>query len=312
MELRKAKKVAIKKFGPIQGPTYSDGADEKTLLEILSEANAEQQVAKLLSNQPSWPILYHLHPSRENILNWYPFKEGTSILEVGAGCGAVTGCLLRAGCSVTAVELSGQRAEICAQRHSQAENLEVLVGNIRHFQPAQKFDYVVCIGVLEYAETYIGGENAAEEFIRLVEAFLKPGGVLLLAIENQLGLKYFAGAQEDHTGLRFSGLNDYRQAHGVRTFARRELHQLISANGFSSTYFYYPFPDYKFPVLIYSDDYYPGQSNVTFPKNFLPTPTLDHNRCELFSESALMNVFERNGLFKDFSNSFLVEAVRNE
>lgn len=43
-------------------------------------------------------------------------------------------------------------------------------------------------------------------------------------------------------------------------------------NGFDSTYFYYPFPDYKLPTVIYSDDViddieieFPEKSNYDLP-----------------------------------------------
>ena len=36
--------------------------------------------------------------------------------------------------------------------------------------------------------------------LQRVRSLLKPEGKLIVAIENQLGLKYFAGAPEDHLG----------------------------------------------------------------------------------------------------------------
>ena len=38
-------------------------------------------------------------------------------------------------------------------------------------------------------------------FLIKIKQLLKPDGKLLIAIENQYGLKYWCGALEDHTGL---------------------------------------------------------------------------------------------------------------
>ena len=35
---------------------------------------------------------------------------------------------------------------------------------------------------------------------------LTPGGRIVIAIENRLGLKYLAGCAEDHLGTYFSGI----------------------------------------------------------------------------------------------------------
>ena len=87
-----------------------------------------------------------------------------------------------------------------------------------------------------------------------------------------------------------------------------ELKDLVNKAGLKDIYFYYPFPDYKLPNFVYSDDYYPGISGCSFPLETLPSPNPDQPRELFFEESAFMNILERNGLFPDFSNSFLIEA----
>lgn len=85
-------------------------------------------------------------------------------------------------------------------------------------------------------------------------AYLKPEGRLLIAIENRLGLKYFAGAPEDHTDLHFFGINGYPGNQSVRTFSKNELGELLENSGFPFLRFYYPYPDYKFPTEIFTDE----------------------------------------------------------
>lgn len=291
---------------------YSDGDEvENYLLKLFTDGLSDSERRSILASDAPWPVRYHLAYERKNLLGWYPFKIGSRVLEVGAGCGSITESLVEnKDISVVANELSDRRAQIIVQRNKDNSNLEVVVGNLYDYKPKQKFDYVVCVGVFEYAGSFIEADNPYEEFLTSLSSFLKPGGKLLMAIENQMGFKYLAGAREDHTGNYYDGINDYPQKKAVRTFARPELKTRLSKAGYSDTYFYYPYPDYKLPFLVYSDDYYPGNEGVIFPKTHLPTPNPDQPRQFTFSEAGFMSILERNGLFRDFSNSFLVEAVR--
>ena len=44
-----------------------------------------------------------------------------------------------------------------------------------------------------------------------------------IAIENKFGIKYWAGATEDHTGRIFDGIQGYGGVERVRTFSRYAL-----------------------------------------------------------------------------------------
>ncbi len=92
---------------------------------------------------------------------------------------------------------------------------------------------------------------------------------MLVAIENQYGLKYWCGMPEDHVGIPFEGINQYRDVErGVRTFSKTALDTLIKESGFHNTYFYYPYPDYKLPTVIYSQDVLPSKKDTVNSENF--------------------------------------------
>lgn len=85
-----------------------------------------------------------------------------------------------------------------------------------------------------------------------ISGYLKEDGKLLIAIENKFGLKYWAGSREDHTGKFFDGLEGYIDTDSkVRTFSKEALKKIITDAGYGRAEFYYPFPDYKFPVQIF-------------------------------------------------------------
>ena len=76
---------------------------------------------------------------------------------------------------------------------------------------------------------------------RKAREYLKPGRQLIIAIENKYGLKYWAGAKEDHTGVEFDGIQNYSGVNRVRTFSRALLTRLLCEAGFKDNDFYYPF-----------------------------------------------------------------------
>ena len=183
---------------------YSDGDIENEMLKIAKEGKSLEDLA---DEEIQFPIVYHFSKVRENILKWYPFKKDASVLEIGAGCGAITGMLCEKAGKVTSVELSMRRASINFARHQQCDNLEIMVGNLNDMVIKEKYDYVVLNGVLEYAAGFTDGEKPYHTFLQNMKKYLKPDGRFLIAIENRLGLKYFSGAPEDHTDIYFYGLD---------------------------------------------------------------------------------------------------------
>lgn len=284
---------------------YSDGEIEDELLQIVSE-NTIEKYPKIIVDRANWPILYHLSPIRENCIAWIDFPRGAEVLEVGAGCGAVTGKLSEKATSVTCVELSKMRSLINATRHRASENINIIVGNFEDIETSlPKYDVVTLIGVLEYASLYIHSQSPYHNFLKTIRAHLKPGGMLIVAIENKLGMKYWAGCREDHTGTFFVSIENYEREKRIRTFSKRELRDLLQSAGYCNTKFYYPYPDYKLPSIIYSDEYLPQKGELTTNlRNF------DASRFVLFDESRAFDSVLEAGLFPEFSNSFLTISYK--
>lgn len=286
-----------------EGKEYNEGDDvENKVLEIVKTTDDYTQA---LINDNRWPILYQLSKQRENIIEPLDINKNDNVLEIGAGMGAVTGAIARRCKKVDCIELSKRRSLANAYRNKNFDNIEIFVGNFQDVEVNKKYDVVTLIGVLEYACYYIESENPFDDFLKKAAGCLKPEGKLYVAIENKLGLKYFAGCCEDHLGKPFVGIEGYEDNDRVKTFSKSELENLILKNGFKSTYFYYPFPDYKLPIEIYSDDY--------FPENMSYIPTIvnyDLDRLICFDESKVYKSLAKSEEIKILSNSFLVEAVK--
>ena len=281
---------------------YCDGAAEDELLQIVKTVPKERY-PEVIREKRSWEVLYHLSDLRENIVKWLPMDKGMKVLEVGSGCGAVTGCLSRKAGSVTCVDLSRKRSLINAWRHRERDNIAIHVGNFQDIEPAldTDYDYVCLIGVFEYGQSYIDTKTPFHDFYKIVKKHVRPGGHVVIAIENKMGLKYWAGCREDHLGTFFSGLEDYPQGGVVRTFTKNGLEKILRECMEEDYRFYYPYPDYKFMTMAYSDRYLPKVGELTNNlRNF------DRDRMLLFDEKEVFYMIIREGLFPLYSNSYLV------
>lgn len=286
---------------------YCDGDVEKDIIHYLEEYG-EEGYQKIFEKDIRWPVFYHITPIRKNILNWYPFKKDSSVLEVGAGMGAITGILCDKVKQVTAVELSKQRASATEKRCKNKENLELIVGNFNDIQYNQKFDYITLIGVLEYASLYTNTQKPYQDFLVKIKSLLKEDGKLLIAIENQYGMKYFSGVAEDHTGKIYDGITGYENKKGIRTFGKEELKEILKKSGFAYTKFYYPMPDYKLPNIIFSDEYLPNEQTI---QNYTPYLSNENASVEYDEKQAYLDII-KNKKFDFFANSFFVEASLQE
>lgn len=278
---------------------YTDGSIEDDLLDAVKEGRQDE----VLAAGSQWPVLYHLSDIRENLLEWYPFSRDASVLEIGSGCGALTGLLSRKVKEVTCIELSEKRSMINAYRNRECGNVKIMIGNFQSIEPALKeqYDYITLIGVWEYAGLYVDGENPYLEMLEIAKKHLKKDGKIIIAIENKMGIKYWNGAPEDHTNLFYEGLNDYINSKTVRTFSKQEMEKLLKDAFVSQYTFYYPMPDYKLPEVIYTD-------------SFLPNPGKERNygkeydACRIynFNDAVVSDQICADHMFTYFANSFLV------
>lgn len=291
---------------------YSDGDVEEDLLELFTNTPLEKRslkIEEILSSQPTWAEIYHLSPTRENLLNWLEFDPRKSILEVGSGCGALTGLLAKSGASVVALELSERRSNINKARNGHFSNINFATSNLEDYKTDKKFDYITCIGVLEYSGMFIENVNPYEYFLNKINSLLKPGGQLILAIENRLGIKYLSGAREDHTGRFYDSIEDYPGGTKVKTFGKNELDLLLKKCGFIENNFYFPFPDYKMPSFVHNSKFLDSKK-FYFPYSAFPTPSPDQGRLHVFNEQLSIKQFIDNNMYEDIANSFLTISTK--
>ena len=280
---------------------YSDGdAVENKILDIVKNQTGYEYVC---DDYNIWAVMYHLSRQRENIAEPMLIGKEDSVLEVGAGMGAVTGAMARMAAQVDCIELSRRRSEINAWRHKNLDNIEIYVGNFQDIRLQKKYDVITLIGVLEYAQHYIKSEKPYEDFLKQLYGALKEGGRIYIAIENKLGMKYFAGYHEDHLGKAFAGIEGYKKEDMVATFSQSELNALLAGSGFTDVDYYYPFPDYKFPTVILCDENI-KDADIEFSEYTNYDLPVTH----LFNQNKAFESLKGTDERKLFSNSFLFEA----
>ena len=293
---------------------YSDGAQvEQQLLDAVEQCTDRSTLSpQLAARIVDWPTRYYFSARRSNLLRPFAGLLRGRVLEVGAGCGALSRYLGEVASELFALEPSAQRARVTAARCSDLPNVKVVVDDLESFATtAQRFDAITLVGVLEYAHRFSARHDAPVHWLRLVRQMLNPGGVLLLAIENKLGLKYFAGAPEDHLGRPMMGVGDLYDSDGPRTWGRAELEAMLHEAGFPASAFAVPLPDYKLPtsvLLSHGADAMPGFDGGAALAEASVRADVGLEGMPLFPMDRTWTTVAENGLLVDVANSFLVIA----
>lgn len=259
--------------------------------------NKSGDFADVIQEKASYPYLYHLSKIRQNLVDWLPITKEMRVLERNAECGALTGKLLEKAGEVICLTENELSAKIIRERYRDAgERLKVFCEDT---PVAMRFDVILVAGnVYRFREE-----------LKNLRMLLKENGRLILADANRLGLKYFAGCQEEYRGGYFTGLRNYDTGDGQdgtdggRCYSRAEYAKMLREAGFGKLTFYYPYPDHKFPSAVYSDEWLPHRGELTENRR-----NFDRDRIECFDEGKVYDALLDEGVFWAFSNSFLIEA----
>ena len=293
--------------------TYLDGAEQYLLEALRSSADVSVFSQELRTRVRDWASLYHLTPYRATIMDALGFSNRAArVLELGAGCGAVTRWLGEHFEAVDTVEGSLARAQVARERCRDLSGVRVTAANFFDVE-LTGYDVTTLIGVLEYSHLYHpelrhDPAAAARSNLELARRSLVDGGALVIAIENKLGLKYLAGSHEDHAARRFEGIEGYPSRSSAVTWSARELEALVLAAGFTAADFYLPFPDYKLARAVFDASL---ADESSFPANWAETPFPDRAGATSrapFNESLALREIVRAGLLRDLANSFVVVA----
>ena len=306
------KKDDVGVWVPQSGPQafgYSDGAWVERYLENVFRTASDLSSAseELETHIKDWNTEYHLSRKRKDLLAGLRHDRSAKVLEIGCGCGAITRFLGESYDSVVAVEGSYKRARLARLRTADLPGVEVVSSRYQDIGLEGSFDIVFCIGVLEYAPSYVDAADPFAHALDSMKRMLKPGGALVIAIENKFGLKYFANSREDHAGTFFEGIEGYpRTDDEFETFGRKQLAERLGSY-WPDLQFYYPFPDYKMPSMLLSEA---ALEAIDIGEMLASLHERDYagTKPAFFDNRLAWREVARNGLVGEFSNSFLVVA----
>ena len=218
------------------------------------------------------------------VLNWYPFKGESTILEIGGNAGKFTELLSKKATRVVTIENNLENAKNIAKEHENIENVEIIVGNLKDIKLEEKFDYILLIGTLPYVATK--EQNTSKEILRRLGNLLKEDGKILLCVDNRFGIKYFVGNPENYLNKKFVGLLNYNnEEEKIETYTKQKLINLLEETGYKYKNFYYPLPDYRVPNVIFSDKSLPKYNTID---KYTPYPVENAdilvNEIDLFRE----------------------------
>ena len=265
------------------------------ILDLLKKYNNDTNAALAGENCPQ--CLYAFSPLRENLFEWVEFEPDARILQIGSDYGSFTGILAERVKEVVVLDPRDENLEVNRLRHGARENVIYVRGDLRDqvqwkvYKPkleadakeimCQPFDYIVLGGFLMECK-----KEEAIGLLREAADYLKPGGVMLAAVENETGVRYWMGAPKQE--------NSYLEPEF------RSLFEELKKTWGGSFTMYYPVPDYRYPVAVYSDHYLPETGDVTNISKRYDGPGFWFG-----SEEEAMAKACQNGMFTKFNNSFL-------
>ncbi len=166
------------------------------------------------------------------------------------------------------------------------------------------WDYIVVSDAFARVPALISGAEPYHQFFEKIKRHLNPKGHVILAVDNRYGLQYFAGCRERLTGRYFEGLEGYENSEGVCTFSKDAVLELVKEAGFQAVKTYYCYPNYRYLMTLYTDEYLPspGELNTSLC-NF------EEERVVLFDEAKVFDGLIKEGKFQEFSNSYLFDMT---
>lgn len=252
-------------------------------------------------NKLPFEVKYFMNPKKANLLKWYEFKPEDDVLIINDCFGYITESICDKVKSVSIVEFSKPIAEVTNKRLASKDNVEIYVGDTLGITFATNYDYIVLVDVFESLNPFYNFRDPYNEFFEYIEYFLKPGGKLVLSVNNMLGLKNWAGAFDEKTGNLFSDM-------GVDTLMQDNLYTKYDYNkifeflGYDDIMYFYPIPNQYSPETVVLENELKDLSVSEYFQNYAMYPK------KLFNETLLIDEIIKNDKFYLFANSFLIFA----
>jgi SAM-dependent methyltransferase len=288
----------------LRRPEGDDALDahEARAAEVIAAASDLGSLSDELDTAAAgWEERQHLAVSRANVLRALRIPQGASVLEVGAGSGALTRYLGERCAAVDAVEPSLARARVARRRTRGLPSVEVFVGELADVPAEPAYDLVMVTDLLDPAGSSV--------LVHELSTRLRPGGTLLLAGDNRFGVRYLAGAPDERTGAAWDSLDDYPHGAFGRPLSRRQVSDLMRVAGLESRVLF-AFPDHRLTRVVFGEELLEELPSLAWRIPQFPSATRPGAHAHAASERALWRVMVQSGAGAEGANAFVVLATK--
>jgi len=266
-------------------PTYDSGkyfgeVPQETMQELVAAAekgNWLTAAQAMFKDSNSEMYQYIADLNRASWIPILPIGPKSTVLDVGSGLGVLTHALALQFEKVVSIEPIAERIDFTRVRLEQeglknVDLVQTTLDALPFFD--ETFDLVVLNGILEWVGEWRLNESPREaqiEVLTTLRRLLKPGGMVLIGIENRIGWDSFLG-RVDHPGTRFTSLmprwlaslyiklkkpNFYRtliaSMNGYRTYtySPRGYFKLLREAGLPCAELWWPAQGYNLPHVMF-------------------------------------------------------------
>ncbi len=131
---------------------------------------------------------------------------------------------------------------------------------------SNSIDRFIIFGLLEYANQFYtcgSGRERQLRFLKYIKTYLREDGAIWIGIENQFSFLHFLGITA-HGEIPFTPLlpkpllsliyKIFNQKLSALLWSKKGITDLLKQAGYSKISIYYAYPDYRFPLFIFSSD----------------------------------------------------------
>jgi SAM-dependent methyltransferase len=208
-----------------------------------------------------------MNPDRANWHLLLPLPRAATVLDIGAGSGAIAHAMANCYGRVIAIEPVVERIEFMRQRFRQEglNNVTLVRGDVGRIPlPPGSVDLAILNGVLEWIPWSVTDGRPRDvqlAALRTIREMLRPGGFLCVGIENRWMIEYFIGANDPHADIPYvtilprflaDAYARWRTGQPYRNYlySAGGYRRLMEEAGFSDVEIYCAWPSYNHPRFI--------------------------------------------------------------
>lgn len=227
-----------------------------------------------------------------NVISCMELKKEDAILEIHSGFGQGTKYLLNYTEDVTCIDESMVKSRInCMRNHAFKAVYVGEAGNCLD-KIETKFDKII-IWELPVSDL--------EEFFSRIKEHLAPGGSIYLLFTNKYSILRLSKLEKDSAGA-------YAYMPDRNLYTKDYVTDILNRTGFQNIDLYFPYPDYRYTMAMYSVDRLPvvGELNKNqFRFSSQDIPFTEHM-------DSLFDQIVKDGMFGQLANAYMLVIKGHE